>query len=72
MVCAILRKDIVTVATRSTSGVLEYTLVINWKNESGLIPVDKNTVVISPRTTNQVLTGTGPSDPQISIGDHNI
>ena len=36
-----LHKEIVTGATRSTSGVLKDPPVINWKDVSGPIPVDK-------------------------------
>ena len=68
---AVLYKDIVTSAPRNTAGVCKDPLVINWKDASGLIPVDKNTVVIPPRTTTQVLTITGPSSPPISIGSQN-
>ena len=46
--------------------------MINWKDASGLIPVDRNTVGIHPRTTTQVLTGTGPSVPPIRIGIQKI
>ena len=72
VVCTVLHKDIVTGATCSTVDVLKYPPVINWKEVSRPIPVDKNTSVIPPRTTTQVLNGTGPSAPQISIRSHNI
>ena len=61
-----------TDATRSTAGVLKDTPVINWKDASGPTPVDKSTVIIPPRTTTQVLTGTGPSAPPIRIWNQNI
>ena len=67
-----LHKEIVTDATRSTAGVLKDPLVINWKDASGPIPVDINTVGIPPRTTTQVMTGTGPFAYPISIGIQNI
>ena len=60
-VCTFLNKEIATGATRRTAGVLKDPPVKNWKDRSGTIPVDKNTVEISPRTTTKVLTGTGPS-----------
>ena len=69
---AVLCKEIITSATRSTAGVLKDPLVINWKYKSGPITVDKNTVVIPPRTTTQVLTGTRPSSPPIIIGSQKI
>ena len=71
-VCAVLRKEIVSGATRSTAGVLKDPPVENWKDTGGAIPVDRNTVGIPPRTTTQVHTGTGPSVPPISIWIHNI
>ena len=40
-VLAVLHKEIVMGATRSTSGVLKDPPVINWKDVSGPIPVDK-------------------------------
>ena len=46
--------------------------MVNWKETGGTITVDRNTVVIPPRTTNQVWAGTGPSIPQISICSHKI
>ena len=58
MVRKVIRKEIVTGATSRTAGVLKDPPVINWKDKRGLIPVDKNTVVIPPITTTQVLTGT--------------
>ena len=62
----------VTGATRSAVGVLKYHLMVNWKEASGMIPVDRNTIVILPRTNTQVWTGTGPSVPPTSIGVQNI
>ena len=59
-------------AIYSTAGVLKNPLVINWKDASGPIKVDRKTVRITLRTTTQVLTGTGPSTYQISIGRQNI
>ena len=44
-----LHKEIVTDATCSTAGVLKDPLVINWKDASGPIPVDINTVGIPPQ-----------------------
>ena len=45
----VLHKEIVTGATRITAGVLKYPLVINWKDASGTIAVDKKTVGIPPQ-----------------------
>ena len=47
---AVLCNEIVTVVTRSTAGVLKYPPVINWKDASGPITIDKKTVGITPRT----------------------
>ena len=41
--------------------------VVNWKVVSRPIPIDMNTIGLSPRATTQVLTGTGTSAPQIRI-----
>ena len=71
-VCAVLHKEIVTGAMNITSGVLKDPLVINHKDASGTIPVDKNTVRITPITNTHVLAGTGTSDSPISIGIHKI
>ena len=59
-------------ATRSAAGVLKYLSVVNRKETGGKITVDRDTVVIPPRTSNQVWTGIGPSFPLISIGSHKI
>ena len=67
-----LNKEIATGATRRTAGVLKDPPVKNWKDRSGTIPVDKNTVEILPRTTTQVLTCTVPSAPPISIGRQKV
>ena len=64
MVRGVLHKEIVMGAKRSAVGVLKDPPVINWKYTSGTTPVDRNTVGIPPRTTNQVRNGTGPSAPQ--------
>ena len=71
-VCAVLHKKIVTGATHSTTGVLKDPPVINWKDASGLIPVNKKVVVIPLRTNTQVLTGIGTSAPPIIIGSQMI
>ena len=63
----VLHQDIVTGATRSTLGVIKDPLVINHRDAIGPIKVDKNTVGIPPRTTTQVLNGTGPSAYPIRI-----
>ena len=72
MVHTVLHKEIVTSATRRTAGVIKDSLVINWKDASGRIPVDKNTFGIPPITTTQFLTDTGPYALPISIGIQNI
>ena len=69
---AVLRNKIITGATRSAAVVLKYPLVLNWKDTSETIPVDRNTVGIPPITTTQVWPGTGPSFPPIRIGSHKI
>ena len=69
---AILHKEIVTGATCITAGVLKDPPVINWKDTSGTIPVDRNTIGIPPRTTIQVWTGNGLSVPPISKGSQEI
>ena len=51
-------------AKYSTAGVLKDPTIVNWKDASSPIPWDRNTT--------PVRTGTGPSDPQIIIGIHNI
>ena len=71
-VIAVLHKEIPTGATRSTAGVLKDPIVIDRNDASGPIQVDKNTVGIPPRNTNQVLTGTGPYAPPINIGGQKI
>ena len=63
----VLHKEIVTGATRSTAGVLKNPPVINYKDTSGKITVDRNTIGIPPRTTIQVWTGDVPSFLPISI-----
>ena len=60
-VLMVLHKEIITSATRSTVGDLKDPPVINWKDTSGPVPVDINTSGIPPRTTTQVMNGTGPS-----------
>ena len=62
-VCAVLNKDIVTGMTRITEGVLKDHPVINWKDASKRIQVDKKIVRIPPRTTTQFLTCNGPFCP---------
>ena len=69
---AVFYKDIVTVATCSAAGVLKDTPVINWKDMGETIPVDRNTVGITPRTTTQVQTGIGPSVPPSIIGSQKV
>ena len=68
----VLHKDIVTGTTCSTEGVLKYSPVVNWKDTSGPIPVDRNNFGIPLITTTQVLNDTGPSASPISIGSQKI
>ena len=56
----------------STAGVLKDPPVINWKETSGKIPIDRNTVIITPRINTQFHTVTGPSVPPISIQSQKI
>ena len=72
VVHAVLHKEIVTGAMHSTAGVLKDPPVVNWKDTGGMIPVDRNNVIITPITTTQVPTGTGPSISPISIGSQKI
>ena len=58
--------------TRSAAGVIKDHLLVNRKDTSGKISVDRNTFGIPPRTTNQVQTGTGPYVSPISIGRQKI
>ena len=67
-----LHKEVVTSGTRCSAGFLKDPPVVNWKDQGGTILVDRNTVVIPPRTTNQVQTDTGHSITPISIGIQNI
>ena len=69
---AVIHKEIVTGATRSAAGVLKYPTVVNWKDTGGMIPFDRNTIRIPPRTTTQVWTGTEPSGLPIIIESQNI
>ena len=71
-VCAVLHKDIVTGAMHSAVGVLKNPPVVNWKDTGGTITVDRNTLVIPPKTTTQVRNGNGPSVPPIRIWSQNI
>ena len=68
----VIHKEIVTGTTCSTAGVLKYPPVLNWKDMSGPIPVDRNNFGIPLITTTQVLNGTGPSAFPISIGSQKI
>ena len=72
VICAVLHKEIVTGTTCSSAVALKDFLVVNWKDMGGTILVDRNTVRIPPRTTTQVLTGTGPSVPPVIIGSQKI
>ena len=72
VLCAILHKEIFTGASRSAAGVLKVPLVVNWKDASGTIPQNINTVRMPPRTTTPVWNSTGPSVPPINIGIQKI
>ena len=63
----IILEEIVTVTAPSATCVFKDPPVINWKFASSLIPIDMKTVVLSPRSNTQVLTGTGTSTPPILI-----
>ena len=71
-ICVVLHKEIVTGATRSTAGVTKDPPLVKWRYTGRTIPVDRNTVVITPRTTTKVWTGTGPSVPPIIILNQKI
>ena len=68
----VIHKEIIMGVTRSTTGVIKDPPVVNCKEASRPILVDKNTVEIPPRTTTQVLTVIGPSAPPIGIGSYDI
>ena len=68
----VLSKEIVMGAVPSTARVFKDLPVVNWDFESRPIPIDMNTVVLSPRSTTKVLTGTGTSAPPICIKSQEI
>ena len=62
-VCTVLHKDIVTGAMRGTTSFLKEPPVINWKNTSGLIPVDNYKCTTSAYPLSQlVMSGLIPVD----------
>ena len=67
VVRTVLSEEIVTGAAPSAAHVFEDPPLVNWKVASTSIPIDMNTVGLSPRSTTQVLTGTGTSAPPIHI-----
>ena len=69
---AVLHKEIVMGVTHRAVGVLKDPPVVNWKETSGPITRDRNTVGMPPRATNPVWTGTVPSVPPISLERQNI
>ena len=69
---AVLHKEIVTGITCRAVGVLKYPSVVNWKDASGTIPQDRNTVGMTPISTTPVWTGTRPFSPPISRGSQKI
>ena len=68
----VLHKEIVKSVMCSAAGVLKYPTLVNWKDASRRISIDRNTVIMSPRTTTQVRTGTGPYVSPIHIGIQKI
>ena len=68
----VLLEYIVTGAASSAVPVFKDPLVINWKVTSRPIPIDTNTVGVSPRSTTKVMTGTGTSAPLILIRSQEI
>ena len=72
VVRVVLHKEIVMGGTRSAVGDLKDPPVVNCKDGSGMIVLDRNTVKIPPRDTTLFWTGTRPADPLISIGIQKI
>ena len=66
-VCTVLSEEIFTGAASSAVRVFKDPPVVNWNVTSRLIPIDMNTVGVSPRATNKILTGTGTSAPPICV-----
>ena len=72
MVHTVILEEIVTGALPSAAHVIKYPPLINYKVTHRLISIDMNTVGVSPRSTNQVLTGSGTSAPPIRIRSQEI
>ena len=68
VVRAVLRKEIFKGATCSAAGVLKDPPMVNWKDSSRTVPLDRNTVGMPPITTTPVRNGTVPYVPPIIIG----
>ena len=71
-VCTVLLKEIFTGAAPRAARVLKDPTMVNWKVTRRLIPIDMKIVGVSPRSTTQVLTGTGTSAPPINIRSQDI
>ena len=68
----VLSGEIVTSAAPSAARFFEDPPVVNCKVASRPITIDMNTAGVSPRATNQVMTGTGTSAPTIHIRSQDI
>ena len=68
----VLSYEIVTGVAPRTARVFKDPPVVNWKVTSSPIPIDMNTFGVSPRSTTQVMTGTGTSVPPIRISSQKI
>ena len=68
----VLSEEIVTGTVTSAARVFEEPPVVNCKVARRPIPIDMNTVGVSPRATTKVLTGTGTSAPPIRIRSQEI
>ena len=65
VVRTVLSEEIVTVAAPRAANVFKDHTVVNWKVERRPIPINMNTIGLSPKATIQVMTGTGTSSPPI-------
>ena len=63
----VILEEIVTCAAPSAAHVFEDPMLVNWKVASRSIPIDMNTVGVSPISTTQVLIGNGTSVPPTRI-----
>ena len=71
-VSTVLYEDIVTGVVPSAAHVSKDPPVVNWKVASRPIPIDMNTVGVSPGAITQVLIGTGTSTPPVCIRSQDI